>query len=102
MLIGFQAQHTLGRQIADRRPYLRIFDREFPLRAKVEMLEGLSAHADAEDFRWWFSQMSADSHIGQAFLVHGEPESAEALATILRDYCDEDPVIPQLLETFEV
>ena len=102
VLIGYQAPHTLGRQIADRRPYLRIFDREYPLRAHVETLEGLSAHADVEDFKWWFAAMSADSHIGQAFLVHGEPESARALAEILRDYCDEDPVIPQRLETFDV
>jgi metallo-beta-lactamase family protein len=32
VLIGYQAPHTLGRQIAERRPYLRIFDREYPLR----------------------------------------------------------------------
>ncbi|MBL8848301.1 MAG: MBL fold metallo-hydrolase [Planctomycetaceae bacterium] len=102
VLIGYQAPHTLGRQIADRRPYLRIFDQEYPLRAKVEKLEGLSAHADAEDFQWWFSQMSADSHIGRAFLVHGEPVAAQALAEMLRDYCDEDPVIPQFGEGFEI
>ena len=102
VLIGYQAPHTLGRQIAERRQYIRIFDREYPLRARVEQLEGLSAHADVEDFKWWFSEMSADSHIGQAFLVHGEPRSAEALAELLRDYCDEDPVIPQRLESFEV
>ena len=102
VLIGYQAPHTLGRQLADRRPYVKIFDREYPLRAHVEQLEGLSAHADVEDFRWWFSQMSADSHIGRAFLVHGEPESAAALGEILRDYCDEDPVIPQRGETYEV
>lgn len=102
VLIGYQAPHTLGRQIADRRPYLRVFDHEVPLRANVEILEGLSAHADAEDFQWWFGRMSADSHIGRAFLVHGEPEAAQALAGILRDFCDEDPAIPKFGETFEV
>lgn len=102
VLIGYQAPHTLGRQLADRRPYVRIFDREFPLRAHVERLEGLSAHADVEDFKWWFEQMSRDSHIGQAFLVHGEPASAQALAEIMRDYCDEDPIIPELYQSFEV
>ncbi|HVJ67871.1 MAG TPA: MBL fold metallo-hydrolase, partial [Caulifigura sp.] len=102
MLIGYQAPYTLGRQIADRRPYVRIFDREHPLRAHVEQLEGLSAHADAQDFQWWFEAMARDEGIGRAFLVHGEPDSAAALATMLKDHCDEEPVVPKFGETFEV
>ena len=46
--------------------------------------------------------MSADSHIGRAFIVHGEQPAAHALAGILHDLCDEDPTIPRLNETFEV
>jgi metallo-beta-lactamase family protein len=102
LIIGYQAPHTLGRQIADGRQYVRIFDREYPLKAKVEKLEGLSAHADVHDFKWWFERMSADSHIGQAFLVHGEPDAAQALAGVLRDLCDEEPVVPQFGESFDV
>lgn len=94
-LMGYQAPHTLGWQIASRRPYVRIFDRETPLRAHVEQLSGLSAHADAEDFRWWFHESTrAGYSFGKACLVHGEPASAQALAGILRDYCDEEPIIP--------
>lgn len=101
-LMGFQAAHTLGRKIAERRPHVRIFDRDFPLRAKVEKLDGLSAHADAHDFKWWFEQAAAQGGIGQAFLVHGEPESASALATVLDDYCDEPPIIPERGQTFQL
>lgn len=102
VLIGFQAEHTLGRQIAERQPTLRILDGDYQLNAKVEALGGLSAHADAEDFKWFFAHMSADSHIGRAFIVHGEQPAAHALAGILHDLCDEDPTIPRLNETFEV
>ena len=101
IIIGFQAQHTLGRRIVERQPTLKIFDRLVPLRAKVELLNGLSAHADAEDFKWWFEHMAREGGIGQAFLVHGEPDSAHALAGLMRDYCDEEPVIPELYESFE-
>jgi metallo-beta-lactamase family protein len=101
-LIGFQAEHTLGRQIAERRPTVKILDRVFKLQARVESLSGLSAHADAEDFEWFFSHMSADSHIGRAFIVHGERAAAEALAGNLHDLCDEDPTIPRLNESFDV
>jgi metallo-beta-lactamase family protein len=100
-LIGFQAEGTLGRQIVERQPTLRILDRVYELKAKVESLAGLSAHADAEDFKWFFSHMSADSHIGRAFIVHGEPPAATSLAGILHDLCDENPVIPRLYESIE-
>jgi metallo-beta-lactamase family protein len=102
MLIGYQAPYTLGRQIADRRPFVRIFDREYPLRAHVAQLEGLSAHADAPDFKWWFEHMARDEGIGQAFIVHGEPDAAQALAALLKDHCDEPPIVPRFGESFEV
>lgn len=102
VLIGFQAEHTLGRRIAERPPTVRILDRVFPLRARVESFGGLSAHADAEDFKWFFSHMSADSHIGRAFIVHGEPPAAHAMAALVHDLCDENPTIPGLYETHEI
>jgi metallo-beta-lactamase family protein len=101
-LIGFQAEHTLGRRIAERQPVVTILDRSYHLRARVEKLDGLSAHADADDFKWYFSQMSAESHIGRAFLVHGERAAAQSLAGILHDLCDEDPVIPAANQSFDV
>jgi metallo-beta-lactamase family protein len=102
VLIGFQAEHTLGRRLAERQPVVTILDRSFHLRARVEQLDGLSAHADAEDFKWYFSKMSADSHIGRAFLVHGERAGAQALAGMLHDLCDEDPGIPAANQAFDV
>ena len=98
-LMGYQAPHTLGWQIANRQRYVRIFDREIALKAHVEQLSGLSAHADAEDFRWWFQESTKGGHsFGRACLVHGEEDHAQALAEILRDYCDEEPLVPQFGE----
>ncbi len=102
VLIGFQAQHTLGRRLLEGQSPVKIFDRLIPVRAKIEVLNGLSAHADAEDFKWWFEGLASEGGIGQAFLVHGEPEAAEALSHLIRDCCDEDPIIPQYRQSFEV
>jgi metallo-beta-lactamase family protein len=102
VIIGFQAEHTLGRRIVERQPYLKIYDREYTLRAKVEILNGLSGHADVNDFKWWYEGLASQTGVGQPFLVHGEPAASQALATVLRDYCDEDPIIPKLYESFEV
>jgi metallo-beta-lactamase family protein len=102
VIIGWQAPHTLGRRLVERQPRLRIFDRDYPLAARVEVLNGLSAHADAQDFQWWFEQLAQRGGIGRAFLVHGEAEAAGALAQVLNDYCDEDAIVPQYGEAFEV
>jgi metallo-beta-lactamase family protein len=102
VIIGFQAQHTLGRRIQERQPYLRIFDRQVPLRADVEVLSGLSAHADAADFRWWFDHLAATGGVGQAFIVHGEERSARAVAEMLENVSNEPAVIPHFRQTFEI
>jgi metallo-beta-lactamase family protein len=102
VIIGYQAEGTLGRRIVERQPYLRIYDREYKLKAGVEILNGLSAHADANDFKWWFEHLASQTGVGQAFLVHGEPPAAQALAAVVKDYCDEDPILPRLNDSFEV
>lgn len=102
VLIGFQAEYTLGRRLQERQKRIRIYDREYELRAKVETLNGLSAHADAEDFRWWFGHLAKHGGIGKAFIVHGESESAQAVAQLLHDQCNEDPIIPQFKQTFTI
>jgi len=101
-IMGFQAEHTLGRRIRDKQPFVKIYDREYSLRATVEVLEGLSAHADVNDLRWWYEHMAQTTGIGQAFLVHGEPESLLGLSQVLKDFCDEEPIIPERGKVYEV
>lgn len=102
LIVGYQAEHTLGRRLVEQRPFVRIFDHEYPLKARVEKLNGLSAHADAEDFRWWLGHLGKTSGISQAFIVHGEHDAAQALAHILHDVCDHDPVVVKQFQTVDV
>lgn len=102
VIIGFQAAHTLGRRIVEKQPYLKIFDHDYKLGANVEILNGLSGHADVNDFKWWYEGLASQTGVGQAFLVHGEPIASQALAGVLKDYCDLDPILPKLHESFEV
>lgn len=102
LMIGYQAEHTLGRRIVERRPYLKIFDHDVPLRAEVAILNGLSAHADGHDFQWWFEGLAADRGVGQAFIVHGESAGAQGVAALLADVSDEPPIIPELYKSYEV
>jgi metallo-beta-lactamase family protein len=85
LIVGFQAEHTLGRRIVERRPMLRIFGDEVPLRARVEVLNGYSAHADRGELRRWLTAVrEASSRKFAVHLVHGEPSAQDEFAGQLR------------------
>ena len=64
---------------------LRILGNDVPLRARVEVLNGYSAHADSTELRMWIDAVRAQSPaLGPVWLVHGELPAQEALATALR------------------
>ncbi|AHG89476.1 Beta-Casp domain protein [Gemmatirosa kalamazoonensis] len=85
LIVGFQAEHTLGRRIVERRETLKIFGELVPLRARVEVLNGYSAHADRNELRAWLDAVRATSPaLGRVYLVHGEPPAQDALAASLR------------------
>lgn len=78
LLVGFQAAGTRGRSLQDGAKTIRMFGDEVPVRARVETVHGLSAHADqAETLRWLGGFTRAPR---TTYLVHGEPEAARAMA----------------------
>jgi metallo-beta-lactamase family protein len=82
VIVGFQAPGTLGRQLVDRHPEVRIHGQRVRCLAQIHTLGGLSAHGDQDDLLRWY-----DSFAGRppVYLVHGEVPSAEALAGKLRE-----------------
>jgi metallo-beta-lactamase family protein len=84
LIVGFQAEHTLGRRIVERRPRIKVFGEEIDLRARVEVLNGYSAHADRAGLHAWHAEVRRTSpRLGHTWLVHGEPEAQDALAAAL-------------------
>lgn len=84
LIVGFQAEHTLGRRIVERQAVIKVFGDEIPLRAAVSVINGYSAHADREGLRSWIRQVREGGGVGRVFLVHGEEEAQDALAGTLR------------------
>ncbi|HYH64086.1 MAG TPA: MBL fold metallo-hydrolase [Urbifossiella sp.] len=80
LIAGFQAEHTLGRRIVERRPEVRVLGRVVPLKAEVVVLNGLSSHADHADLLRMLGPLAG----ARVRLVHGEPDRAAALAEGLR------------------
>ena len=85
LIVGFQAEHTLGRRIVERRPTLKVYGEDVPLRARVEVLDGYSAHADRHELRRWLDAVRGPSRRAlPVYLVHGEPDAQDAFAETLR------------------
>lgn len=74
---GFQAAGTRGRALVDGAREVKIHGDWIPIRAEVENLPMLSAHADADEIVRWMSGLKAPPR--RTFVVHGEPLASEAL-----------------------
>jgi metallo-beta-lactamase family protein len=84
LIVGFQAEHTLGRRIVEKVAMLRIFGEDVPLRANVEVINGYSAHADRTELGKWIEAVKAGSpNLTSVHLVHGEIPAQDALKTAL-------------------
>jgi metallo-beta-lactamase family protein len=87
LIVGFQAEHTLGRRIVERAATIKVFGEEIPLRARVEIIDGYSAHGDRLELQRWLDAVRAGNPSAAApavHLVHGEPEAQDAFAKQLR------------------
>lgn len=81
LIVGFQAQHTLGRRLVERRPKVRLLGVERDLHAQVVVMNAFSAHGDKNDLRDYALRARGAR---QVFLVHGEPDQQEPLRELLR------------------
>jgi metallo-beta-lactamase family protein len=82
LIVGYQAQHTLGRRIVERRPRIKVLGVERDLRAQVSVMNAFSAHADKNDLIDY--ARTAGGGCKNVFLIHGEPDQQEPLAENLR------------------
>lgn len=80
LIVGFMAEHTLGRRLVERRQRVKIWGVERELRAQVEVLSAFSAHADRNDLIA-YARAALPKKI---FLVHGEPDQQVPLKEALQ------------------
>ena len=77
LFTGYQAKGTLGRILVDGARQIKLFGEEYVVKARIETLGGLSAHAGQSELVDWAAQFDASTEI---YLVHGEPRAQDALA----------------------
>ena len=98
LICGFQAENTLGRRIVERRTPLKLLGEEVELKARVETLNALSAHADRAGLSAWIDEIK--DNVRHAFAIHGETEKVEAMAEMLKEKGILDAVAPHPGETY--
>jgi len=101
LFVGYQAQGTLGRRILEGEKLVKIHGGEIAVNADIEKLEGFSAHADQKGLVEWVKNFSKKPK--KIFIVHGEAESRETLAQVLKEETGISNIVtPNFNETFEL
>jgi metallo-beta-lactamase family protein len=92
LFIGFQAQGTKGRFLVDGAEEIRIHKQNFRVNARIEYMDGLSAHADYQEMLEWLSTFKKPPR--KTFLVHGEESASEQMAQHIRNRYGWNVVVP--------
>ena len=77
LFVGFQAAGTRGQAIQSGAESVKIHGQDVPVRARVETMENLSAHADYGEILRWLGKFAKPPQ--KTFMVHGEPRAAASL-----------------------
>ena len=100
LFTGYQAEGTLGRRILEKAPEVHVLGETVRVRAKVEKLNSLSAHADQAEMLKWLGFFEKAPKT--TFIVHGEPPAQAALKEKIQQRFRWNCVIPKHLQAFEL
>ena len=89
-VVGYMAEHTLGRKIVDGAPMIKIFDQMYKVNAEVVILESFSAHADMDDLDEFVNNIKG---LKKVLLVHGEEDQSGPMAERIKASTGAETVI---------
>jgi metallo-beta-lactamase family protein len=100
LFVGYQSEGTLGREILEGAPEVRIHGEFYPVRAKIEQISGFSAHADRSDLMRWLGAFKRPP--SRLFLTHGEEKVSLTLAEKIRVEKGWDVTVPAYRQGVEL
>jgi len=98
VFVGYQANGTLGRSLVDGAKEVNIFGEPIMVGAEIYNLEGFSGHADKDGLIAWLRGLQKKPH--DIFLVHGELESKEGFAQLVKDQLGWDTTVVRDVSEF--
>ena len=99
IIVGFQAQNTLGRKIIEKVSPVNIFGKPHEVKMEVKIMNAYSAHADRSDLLDYVSKVEG---IQKLILVHGEDQACEDLQSAMLQNGVKEVIIPSFGETLEL
>ena len=100
LFVGYQAKETLGRQILEGNPEVRILGMARPVRARIEKILGFSAHADRKALFRWLGALESPPR--KLFITHGEKEIPVRLGEDIRKELNWDAAVPEYLDEYDL
>jgi len=92
MIVGYQGEGTLGRQLVDGADEVRIFGETIPVKGQIHTLNGFSAHAGQTELLKWLRFLTPSKP--QVVLSHGEARGREPLGELIRKHYGLTPALP--------
>jgi metallo-beta-lactamase family protein len=99
LFVGYCAENTLGYRIREKHEKVKIFGKEYKLRANVEIMDSFSGHADHSELLDYFKAIKGSKK--KVWLVHGETTRSEALCEALKEVHDGEVSVAELGATVE-
>jgi len=96
LFVGFQGAGTRGQAIQSGARVIKMYGHQVNVRARIETIENLSAHADYGEILAWLKRFRKAP--GRTFMVHGEPRAAESLREKIAQQLQWNVSVPQYLE----
>jgi metallo-beta-lactamase family protein len=100
LFAGFQAGGTRGAAMVAGASEVKIHGNYVPVRAEVDNLTMLSAHADADEIMAWLGKFETPPR--QTFVTHGEPPAADALRHRIEEELGWSCRVPDYRDRFEL
>lgn len=100
LIVGYQAQGSMGRLILDGAQSVKILGEEIPVRCRIVNISGYSAHADQPQLLNWIRPMRLT--LKKVFVVQGEENSSTILAQKIRDELAVDSQVPLTREMVDL
>ncbi len=91
LFVGYQARNTLGRSLVEGAKKVKLFGETIHVSAEIKQLPGVSGHADMNGLTAWAKAISG---VKRYFIVHGDADSADGFAQLIRDELNTDSYAP--------
>ncbi|MFO0828386.1 MAG: MBL fold metallo-hydrolase [Phycisphaerales bacterium] len=100
IIVGFMAHNTLGRRLVEKAKTVSIFGEEIPVNARIEVVNGLSAHAGRSELIEWLSKAMPSKP--RVVLTHGEDMQRAALRDGIKERYGVEARLPLIGKPIEL